>query len=152
MLSPDQRLFEEDVQSAPFRIGVAKRMWGQVEIHALPDGAAWPKAFFWMAAAPRPNAPDRFYVALDMSGYRSVPPTGTFWDPATKAMLDFGKRPKGKPGSRFAMVFHTAMIVPNFGNTGWWSLSAVGVHEYLGNFKWRTHPRSPSRRVKLSLW
>ncbi len=48
---------------------------------------------------------------------------------------------------------HTAMIVPNFAKTVWWSLNAVGVYEYLGNFKWRTHAASaPSRRVKLSLW
>ena len=48
---------------------------------------------------------------------------------------------------------HTAMIVPNFAKTAWWSLKAVGVYEYLGSFKWRTHPASaPSRRVKLSLW
>ncbi len=48
---------------------------------------------------------------------------------------------------------HTAMIVPNFAKTAWWSLKAVGVYEYLGTFKWRTHAASaPSRRVKLSLW
>jgi proteasome lid subunit RPN8/RPN11 len=48
---------------------------------------------------------------------------------------------------------HTAMIVPNFAKTAWWSLKAVGVYEYLGSFKWRTHPASaPGRRVKLSLW
>jgi hypothetical protein len=105
MLSPDQRLLEEDAQSAPFRIGASKGLWGQAESHVLPDGAAWPKAFFWMAAAALPNAPDRFYVALDLSGYRSVPPTGTFWDPEKRSILEHGKRPKGRPGSRFAMVF-----------------------------------------------
>jgi hypothetical protein len=48
---------------------------------------------------------------------------------------------------------HTAMIVPNFARTAWWSLDAVGVYEYLGGFKWRTHPASAQRRrVKLSLW
>jgi hypothetical protein len=51
------------------------------------------------------------------------------------------------------IVGHTAMIVPNFARTGWWSLKAVGVYEYLGGFRWRTHPPSASaRRVKLSLW
>ena len=52
MLPPDQRLFEEDVQSAPYRIGVAKGLWAQAEADTLPDGAAWPKAYLWMAAAP----------------------------------------------------------------------------------------------------
>jgi hypothetical protein len=107
MLPPDQRQFEEDLQSAPYRIGAAKGLWGQAETDALPEGAAWPKAFFWMAASPRANAPNRFYVALDLAGYRSVPPTGTFWDPEKKAILEQGKRPKGRPGSRFAMVFRT---------------------------------------------
>ena len=51
------------------------------------------------------------------------------------------------------IVGHTAMIVPNFAKTAWWSLKNVGVYEYLGGFKWRTHPASArSRRVKLSLW
>lgn len=108
MSSPDQRLFEEDVQSAPYRIGEAKSRWGRAESHGLPNGAGWPKAFFWMAAAPRPNAPDRFYVALDLTGYRSVAPTGGFWDPDKKAPLEIAKWPKGKPGTRFAMVFRTS--------------------------------------------
>lgn len=49
-------------------------------------------------------------------------------------------------------VGHTAMIVPNFGNTPWWSLTGVGIFEYLGHFKWRTHNASASSRVKLTLW
>jgi hypothetical protein len=60
-----------------------------------------------MAAAARANAPARFYVLLDLTGYRSVSPTGTFWDPTTKFALEFSKRPKGKPDSRFAKVFRT---------------------------------------------
>jgi hypothetical protein len=48
---------------------------------------------------------------------------------------------------------HTAMIVPNFGWTKWWSLKAVGVYEYLGNLKWRTHASGETpRRVRISLW
>jgi proteasome lid subunit RPN8/RPN11 len=51
------------------------------------------------------------------------------------------------------VVGHTAMIVPNFAQTGWWSLKAVGVYEYLGGLKWRAHePTTSNRRVKLSLW
>lgn len=51
------------------------------------------------------------------------------------------------------VVGHTAMIVPNYANTPWWSLKAAGVYEYCGGFKWRTHsPLAPDRRVKLSLW
>jgi proteasome lid subunit RPN8/RPN11 len=48
---------------------------------------------------------------------------------------------------------HTSMIVPFFANTPWWSLKHIGVYEYLGGFKWRTHGASaPDRRVKLSIW
>jgi proteasome lid subunit RPN8/RPN11 len=48
---------------------------------------------------------------------------------------------------------HTAMIVPNFARTSLWSLSAVGVYEYLGDFKWRIHGASQKpRRVSLVYW
>jgi proteasome lid subunit RPN8/RPN11 len=47
----------------------------------------------------------------------------------------------------------TAMIVPNYAHTKWWSLETVGVYEYLNGFNWRTHPATAAnRRVKLSLW
>ena len=48
---------------------------------------------------------------------------------------------------------HTAVILPNFGNTPWWSLDAVGIYEYLGDFKWRNQTMSHgARRVMLTLW
>jgi hypothetical protein len=108
MSGPDQRLLEADLMSAEYRNGVAKGLWDRVVGDALPpEGASWPNVYFWMAAAPRAGAPDRYYVSLNLAGYRSVPPTGPFWDPTTKQRLDFSKWPKGKPDSRFAMVFRT---------------------------------------------
>lgn len=107
MLPPDQRLFESDLMSAAYRNGAMKGFWGAAGADALPVGAAWPSAYFWMAAAPRTGAPDRYYVALNLSGYRNVPPTGPFWDPVKKQTLELGKWPKGKPNSRFALVFRT---------------------------------------------
>jgi len=107
MEKPDQRLFEDDLSSAEFRTGVAKGFWDLAGADVLPEGLAWPNRIFWMAAAARVNAPGRYYIQLDLSGYRSVPPTGTFWDPNTKTVLDFPKRPKGKSDSRFAKVFRT---------------------------------------------
>lgn len=107
MQSPDQAIFESDLASAEFRIGATKGFWGLADLDVFPDDIAWPKVILWITAAPRQNAPDRFYIVLDAAGYRSVPPTGTFWDPGTKATLDNGKRPKGKPDSRFAKVFRT---------------------------------------------
>ncbi len=107
MFAPDHRLFEADLLSAEYRNGVAKGLWAEAGAGALPDGAAWPNAYFWMAAAPRTGAPDCYYVALNLSGYRSLPPTGPFWDPVKKQTLELGKWPKGKPNSRFATVFRT---------------------------------------------
>jgi hypothetical protein len=119
MEKPDQRLFEEDLKSAEFRTGVVYGFWDMAGADVLPEELAWPTRVFWMSAAARANAPARFYVLLDLAGYRSVPPTGTFWDPTKKSALDFSKRPKGKPDSRFAKVFRT----------GWESGSAF-YHPY----------------------
>ena len=49
-------------------------------------------------------------------------------------------------------VGHTALIVPHFARTPWWSLKNVGIYEYLGNFQWRAHSSGGMRRVRLSLW
>ena len=63
--------------------------------------------FFWISAGKRPNAPERFYVALDAKGYGAVPPTGTFWNPTVHVILPFTQRPKGRDNSRVAKVFRT---------------------------------------------
>ncbi|HEY0702956.1 MAG TPA: hypothetical protein VGD60_09340 [Candidatus Acidoferrales bacterium] len=107
MDTPDQRLFDADVASAEFRAGALKGYWGLAGAGILPEQPAWPMRVLWIAAASRPNAPDRYYVRLDLSNYRTVAPTGTFWDPSTKDTLDLAKRPKGRSNSRFAMVFRT---------------------------------------------
>jgi hypothetical protein len=104
---PDQRAFEADLQDAPFRIGVANAHWGVAPVDLLPADLCWPQVILWIAAASRSGAPDCFYVQLDCSNYRMVPPTGTFWDPEEKQILTFDRRPKGKPGSRVAQVFRT---------------------------------------------
>ena len=100
MESPSQRLFEADLRSAEFCSGVLKEYWGV----AAQD---WPQVILWIRAARREGAPDRFHVALDLEGYRTAAPTGTFWDPSTETMLHAERRPKGKEGSRFAKVFRT---------------------------------------------
>jgi hypothetical protein len=107
MDKPDQRLFDEDLLSAEFRAGAAKGFWGVPGQDLVPEPLDWPKRVLWIAAAARPSAPPRYYVLLDLAGYRSVPPTGTFWDVATKTALENAKRPKGSPDSRFAKVFRT---------------------------------------------
>ncbi|HEX4826338.1 MAG TPA: hypothetical protein VFV19_18705 [Candidatus Polarisedimenticolaceae bacterium] len=107
MEQPDQRLFQADLLSADFRNGVLNGWWGRPEKEMQPTDLTWPRVIFWIEAATRAGAPDRFYLSLDAAGYRSVAPTGTFWDPATNAALDLARRPKGKPDSRFAKVFRT---------------------------------------------
>lgn len=103
MESPSQRLLKADLAAADYLAGAAKDLWGQFDAG---NGDTWPMAYFWMAGAKRDNAPDRYFVRLDMTGYRAAP-TGRFWDPATKQDLPLANYPKGKPGSRFAQVFRT---------------------------------------------
>lgn len=100
MQSPSQRLFEADLQSAEFRSGMLVEIWGIA-------GQDWPQVILWIRAAPRTGAPSRFCVSLDLDGYRTSAPTGTFWDPATATVLDTAKWPKGKANSRFEKVFRT---------------------------------------------
>lgn len=104
MESPSQRLLKADMAAAEFLSGAAKELWGQVETDG---GDTWPMAYFWLAAAKRENAAERYVVRLDMTGYRTAAPTGRFFDPETKQDLALAKYPKGKPGSRFAQVFRT---------------------------------------------
>jgi hypothetical protein len=108
MDAPDQRLFEADVADAEFLIGARKGWWDLAPASVLPTDLAWPKRIVWIAAAQRARSPDKFYFLLDLKGYRTASPTGTLWDPETKARLALEKWPKGKDGSRFAKVFRTA--------------------------------------------
>jgi proteasome lid subunit RPN8/RPN11 len=51
------------------------------------------------------------------------------------------------------IVGHIAIIVPNLARTSWWSLRMMGIYEYLGNFRWRTHnPSGGQRCIVLTLW
>jgi len=133
MDAPDQRLFEADVADAPFLIGASKGRWDLAPTAILPADLAWPKRILWIAAAPRPKARERFYFLLDLKGYRTVPPTGTLWDPETKARLALEKWPKGKDGSRFARVFRIAD----------WQCGAAFYHPYdrvaaEGHSEWKS--------------
>jgi hypothetical protein len=118
MEKPDECMFNEDLSSAGFLIGVTKGLWGLPDHNLLAEQPPWPKRIIWIAAAPRANAPNRFYILLDVAGYPSAPPTGTFCDLSIGCMLDFSKRPKGKDGSRFAKVFRTDWPNPPYGTCG----------------------------------
>ena len=83
MDKPDQRLFEADIASAEFRAGALKGYWGLVGTDVLPKQPEWPLRILWVQAVPRAEAPGRYYLKLDLDGYRTVSPTGTFWDAGT---------------------------------------------------------------------
>jgi hypothetical protein len=140
MEGPDQRLYDEDTRSAEFRMGVAGGRWGTPESALLPTDLAWPSVILSIAAAPRDNAPERFLVRLDMAGYRSVPPTGMFWDPASKSTLEFAKRPKGKPESRVARVFRTD-----------WAESGRAFYHPYDRVAAQSHPAWPTEQPHL-IW
>lgn len=141
MAGPDELLLQADLQSAEYLSGARKQRWGVAEASALPEGVAWPRRFFWMAAASRPGAPDRYYVVLNMDGYRSAGPTGAFWNPATRTPLDLKQWPKGKAGSRFAMVFRTS---------GWQHAGTTFYHPY-DRVSAQTHPNWPNEQPHL-IW
>jgi len=107
MDKPDQRLFAADLESAEFRAGALKGYWGLAGAEVLPEQPEWPVRILWVQSATRAGAPDRFFLRLDLEGYRAVSPTGAFWDLNTGAALGAEKRPKGKEGSRCAKVFRT---------------------------------------------
>jgi hypothetical protein len=107
MATPDQRLFEEDLLSAEFRIGVANGFWGISPASIQPENMIWPKVLLWIAAPPRPSAPDAFHIYTDPTGFRTAAPTGAFWNPATKTPLPLANWPKGKANTRLAKVFRT---------------------------------------------
>lgn len=141
MKPPDQRLFEEDIESPGFLGGVLKGRWAMAEAGVLPEKLAWPDVILWIAAAPRSGAPDRYYFALNLSGYRNVPPTGPVWDPVKKETLELAKWPKGKPGSRFALVFRTNRF----------SFAGRALYHPYDRSPLSDHPRWPTEQPHL-IW
>jgi hypothetical protein len=89
---PAERRLRAHLEEAPFQIGVAESWW---DVVATPD-LQWPLVVFWIAAAERMNAPERFHVRLDLTNYSIVPPTGTFWDLTTHQPLATPLRPYGQ--------------------------------------------------------
>ncbi len=105
-----------------------------------------------------PNAYQGGAIMFHANGYAAL------WQRCKAAKLDLIADIHTHPGTNVSqsgidqrhpmvpVVGHTAMIMPHFGRTSRWSLSGVGVYEYLGNFKWRTHGADTAPRVRLSWW
>jgi hypothetical protein len=61
--------------------------------------------------------------------------------------------PTDQQNPMLPVVGHTAMIVPNFAQTPWWSLHTVGIYEYLGDCRWHPHKSGGKKaRIALKLW
>lgn len=107
MKSSSELLFDNDVKSASFVLGTANGTWGLAGPGDVGCAIVWPQVVICIEAAPRSNAPNRYYFNLNLDGYRNAPPTGTFWDAGKHTTLPVELRPKGKANSRFAKVFRT---------------------------------------------
>lgn len=103
------------------------------------------------------NAYQHGAIAFHAAGYAAL------WQRCKELKLDLLADAHTHPGSdvrqshidqrhpMVPVVGHTALILPLFAHTSVWSLTGVGVYEYLGNFKWRTHdPRAVPARFKLT--
>ena len=101
-----------------------------------------------------PNAYQAEVIAFHANGYAAL------WEHCRKKEIQVIGDVHAHPGRHVGqsaidqrhpmipLVGHTAIIVPNFARTPWWSLKAVGIYEYLGTFEWR-----PDRcRIKLAIW
>ena len=106
-----------------------------------------------------PNAYDGGAIAFHADGYAA------FWaycrETKLQVLADVHTHPGGnvsqsridRRNPMVPMVGHIGLIVPDFAHTRWWSLAAVGVYEYLGDFNWRPQGASvESRRFRLTLW
>jgi hypothetical protein len=103
--STAQRLLQQDLEGAAFRIGVDAGNWS---LACKPSEEEWPLVFTWIRAAERPNAPDWFLVRWDLQDYNVQPPTGAFWDLDDNQFRPAEKWPKGRPGSPVEAVFKVA--------------------------------------------
>jgi hypothetical protein len=79
-MRPDERAFVRDSAAGPFQAGCDRGDWGL-------DSVSWPFAVLWVAAAPRPEAPSRYSIRFDLSGYPTAAPTATMWDTVTSTIM-----------------------------------------------------------------
>lgn len=90
-VSLDEECFREHLASFAFREGADLGKWGLHE----DDAMQWPNAVIWVAAAPRGESPQRYYLIFNLEHYPKTGPTAYLWDCASKAKLDLMKWPKG---------------------------------------------------------
>ena len=94
-----QEIFERDLASDAFQEGCVRGRWGLMDdAKRLPGvpAIAWPNVVIWIAAAPRPNSPDRYNFNFDLEGYPAAAPTSHCWDPEARVVLPDPKWPRSR--------------------------------------------------------
>jgi len=91
-MTPDEALFNEHLSDPAFLAGCDRGKWG---LHGSVEAAPWPSALFWIAAAAKIGAPDRYSFKFDLDGYPAKAPAACPWDVAKSARLEVGLWPKG---------------------------------------------------------
>lgn len=90
-MSLAEECFREHLARFDFVEGVELGKWGVHEDAAV----LWPNVVIWVSAAPRPNAPSRYYLLFDLAHYPKAGPTAYVWDPSNRTKLETAKWPKG---------------------------------------------------------
>jgi hypothetical protein len=132
-------------ESGAFLLGVSQKNSNQVTRYICYDDLD-------------PNAYQHGAIAFHAVGHAAL------WQSCRKNRLrvlaDVHTHPRGvlqsptdQQNPMVPVVGHTALIVPNFARTPWWSLRTVGIYEYLGDWNWRTHsPAGKNACIALTLW
>lgn len=151
MSSNAQRLLEADLAGAAFRAGELRGDWTLVGTVA---DTTWPYVFTYIAAAPRPNGPERWLVRWEATNYGSGPITGGFWDAQANTFLAADKWPKTRPGSVVATVFKTSgWAAPGQGFYHPWDRTALAGHPWTdARWAWNSNVTIAEYNAQFHRW
>lgn len=96
MVRPDIEAFNEDVNSAIFKLGELNCKWQLIRIDA--EGSSDPLAFIRVFTAKRENSPDSYVFRLKIDNFPAIAPEVCIWDLSTNTKLTKGYRPIGSKG------------------------------------------------------
>ena len=105
-MSPDEAVFRDHIEDAPFQAGVDISKWG---FHGGTAEIIWPHPIFWVGADADLISGGRVFLRFTTDGYPQAAPTACPWDIERNSRLDPALWPTG-PGS-VAKVFN-----PNWNN------------------------------------
>ena len=104
-----------------------------------------------------PHVLDSGIIVFDGAGYGPLwercERTGTrvFADVHTHSGVWTGQSPSDQTHPMISQAGHVALIVPHYARRRLQTLSGVGVHEYLGDHRWKAWAASPFP-VRLTIW